>query len=117
MMGYLEQFMPTSVPSVPSVPLVDGSLTREKMVSDCGKAVTEMCDSMNVRCAPFACVELRKTSPTIAKALAGGYAAAGLAATFLIPLIGFLMTKLHSISKKETENVVVTEAAEKPEAI
>ena len=119
MMGYLEQFMPidTFAPEVvwANTALVDGSLTRAKMVSDCGKAVTEICDSMTARCAPFACVELRKTSPTIAEALAVGYASAGVAATLLIPLIGFLMTKLHS--KKETGSVVVTEAAEKPEAI
>ena len=113
MMGYVGQFMPTST-DARNTALVDGSLTREKMVSDCDKAVTEICDSMTARCAPFACVELRKTSPTIAEALAVGYASAGVAATFLIPLIGFLLTKLHS--KKETENVVVTEAA-KPEAI
>ena len=119
MMGYLEQFMPidTFAPGVvwANTALVDGSLTRAKMVSDCGKAVTEICDSMTARCAPFACVELRKTSPTIAEALAVGYASAGVAATFLIPLIGFLLTKLHS--KKGTGNVVVAEAAEKPEAI
>lgn len=114
MMGYLGQFMPTST-DARNTALVDGSLTREKMVSDCGKAVTEICDSMTARCAPFACVELRKTSPTIAEALAVGYASAGVAATFLIPLIGFLLTKLHS--KKGTGNVVVAEAAEKPEAI
>ncbi|GMI02297.1 hypothetical protein TrLO_g7402 [Triparma laevis f. longispina] len=64
------------------------------VITECQAEIDKVWDFLFVEQAPYACVETKKTSPTLTESLAYAYANLALFATFFVPLIAIFMQKI-----------------------